>query len=461
MLFHTWIFALFFLIFYPVFLLVRRTRFKDVWLLAASYVFYGWWSPFYLVLIIYSTLIDYFAVSLMAKTPSRPRRKLWLVLTVVNHLLLLGLFKYGNFVIDNVNIILAWTGLAYSIAPMGLLLPVGISFYTFQAMSYTIDFYRGRIDREPSLVRFATFVALFPQLVAGPIERASNLLPQLARPSRITRRDICDGLGLFVVGLFKKLALADYLALYVDKVYASPGDYHAPALVLATLAFGWQIFFDFSGYTDMARGIGRLMGLHLMENFRSPYLATGFGDFWRRWHISLSTWFRDYVYIPLGGNRKGAFKMYCFLFITMVVSGLWHGAAWTFVTWGALHAAALMLGRKVERSFFYQNRIPRAIKLIAVYAFVNFAWIFFRADSVQSAWVIVRRIFVSGAADPRFPLLAGLLVAAVWAYQYVSESAFSKVLTLAPVRMGVVAAMVLYMMVFAQGQSQPFYYFQF
>jgi len=250
-------------------------------------------------------------------------------------------------------------------------LPLGISFYTFQSMSYSIDVYRGDAQPIRSFVDFACFVSMFPQLVAGPIERAKNLLPQLQSAPKITRHDVADGLSLFVVGLFKKVALADYLALYVDPVYAAPGEHQAPALVLATFAFAWQIYFDFSGYTDMARGVGRMMGIRLMLNFNNPYLATGLGDFWRRWHISLSTWFRDYVYIPLGGNRKGEVRTYVNICLTMLISGLWHGAAWTFVIWGALHAVGYSLTRALESSSFYRERVPMLLKQGLTFLFVT------------------------------------------------------------------------------------------
>ena len=340
MLFHTWIFLLFFLIVYPIYLALKKTRFNNLWLLIASYTFYGWWNPLYLILIGYSSALDYFVVAKMVRSE---RKKLWLSLSLVNNLALLSFFKYGNFVAENLNLLLSALGTSYAIPMPNILLPVGISFYTFQSMSYTIDCYRGKIDREKSFVRYAAFVSLFSQLVAGPIERARNLLPQLRRTPRISKLDVADGLSLFIVGLFKKVALADCLALYVDKVYVMPAQYQSPALILATFAFAWQIYFDFSGYTDMARGVARMMGFRLMLNFNNPYLATGLGDFWSRWHISLSTWFRDYVYVPLGGNRHGIFNTYKNMVLTMVISGLWHGASWTFIIWGALHALGRVL----------------------------------------------------------------------------------------------------------------------
>ena len=266
---------------------------------------------------------------------------------------------------------------------------------------------------------------------------------------------------MFIVGLFKKIALADYLALYVNKVYAAPDQFQSPALILATFLFAWQIYFDFSGYTDMARGVARMMGFRLMLNFNNPYLAASLGEFWARWHISLSTWFKDYLYIPLGGNRKGIFNTYRNMFLVMVISGLWHGAAWTFVIWGALHALGRLFTRELERTTFYKEKVPRLVKQLFVFAFVSFAWIFFRADSISDAWVIVTRIFSSGWADPACPMLALALVFAVWLYQYAYESKGKWVLELRPVRVGIVVAMILYLLVFAPSSNQAFIYLQF
>jgi len=457
-LFHNWVFLAFFAIVFPVYLAVKGTRFRSLWLLVASYVFYGWWNPLYLLLIAYSTTVDYLAVLGMARFG---RKKRFVALSVVNNLGLLGFYKYAGFVTENVNALLAQAGVEYAVPAPGVALPVGISFFVFQSMSYTIDFYRGKVEKEPNFIRYATFVSLFPQLVAGPIERAKNLLPQLQRVPRVTTQDVTDGMSLFVVGLFKKVALADYLAVYVDEVYAVPDLYQAPALMLATFAFAWQIYFDFSGYTDMARGVARMMGIRIMLNFSNPYLATGLGDFWQRWHISLSTWFKDYVYIPLGGNRKGPARTYANMFLTMVISGLWHGAQWTFVAWGVLHALGRVLTRELERTAFYRERVPRCVKQALVFAFVCFCWIFFRADTFADAITIVQRIFRSGVADPRCPLLMLGLVGSVWLYQFVYESRLRRVLEWAPVQVGLVVAMVMYIALFAGSSNQPFYYFQF
>lgn len=482
MLFHTWVFFVFFLIVYPVYLLLRKNnQAMNLWLMIASYVFYGWWNPYYLLLLFGTSAIDYAMVLLMER--SQRTRKFWLIVSLVSNFGFLGYFKYSGFITENLNTFLQQFGISWQLAdpvayPNAMLalvgasqgwfftqviLPIGISFHTFQSMSYTIDAYRGDIQTERSFVRFLTFVSFFPQLVAGPIERARNLLPQLQKEPQITREDIGDGLSLFLVGFFKKVALADYLSLYVDKVYAAPGEFQAPALILATVAFGWQIYFDFSGYTDMARGIGRLMGFHMMLNFNNPYVATGLGDFWARWHISLSTWFKDYVYFPLGGNRNSILHTYRNMILTMVISGLWHGANWTFIIWGALHAVGRILTRELERTAFYRERVPTLVKQLFVFAFVTFTWIFFRAQSLTDAWLIVSRIFTTEWIDPQFPLLMAALVLAVWIYEflYTSSTSTKRWLESSPVRLGLVVLMVAYLAMVAQPSTKAFIYFQF
>ena len=483
MLFHTWVFFIFFMIFYPGFLLLRRSRWLAAWLLLASYTFYGWWNPWYLLLLSGTTAIDYLMVILMEQSPTQRRRWLWLIISLVSNFGFLGYFKYSGFITENLNALLGAIGMACRLpdpvtypnallAVMGfspehrfasVLLPIGISFHTFQSMSYTIDAYFGHIPTERSFVRFASFVSFFPQLVAGPIERASNLLPQLNEVPTITRRDVTDGASIFLTGLFKKVALADFLSSYVDKIYSSPGGQSSPALLLATFAFAWQIYFDFSGYTDMARGIARVMGYRLMRNFNNPYVATGLGDFWNRWHISLSTWFKDYVYIPLGGNRGSAARTYSNMAITMIVSGLWHGASWTFVIWGALHAVGRVLTRELERSALYRERVPKLAKQLGVFAFVCLTWIFFRAQSVGDACLVIKGIFAGGWGDPHFPLLAAVLVGAIWVYQFVysARTEGSRVLAWPTVRTGLAAAMVVYLLLIAQPSTKSFIYFQF
>ncbi|HEY2585616.1 MAG TPA: MBOAT family O-acyltransferase [Tepidisphaeraceae bacterium] len=407
-------------------------------------------------------------VLLMAAGARLASRRLWLVISIVNNLALLLFFKYARFVVENLNAVLGWShaGLRFpdpsTLMPHGweYVLPVGISFFTFQSMSYTIDFYLGNAPRERNFLRFATFVCFFPQLMAGPIERARQILPQFRQPPAFRIENLTDGLSLFLVGLFKKVAIANYLAIYVDRAYDNPAAFGATRLALATVAFAWQIFFDFSGYTDMARGVARAMGFHLILNFNNPYLAAGLGEFWQRWHISLSTWFRDYLYIPLGGNRRGWFLTYRNLFIVFLISGIWHGSAWTFAIWGALHALGILLTRELERSDFYRERVPRPLKQAWVFAFVCFAWIFFRAASLPDAMLIVRRLFTAAWNAPQAPALMVLLVASVWAYQIVCESRARALLRLGVVRVGLASAMILYLGLCATG-GQPFIYFQF
>jgi D-alanyl-lipoteichoic acid acyltransferase DltB (MBOAT superfamily) len=482
MLFHTWVFFGFFAIVYPVYLLVRwNNRWMIVWLLLASYTFYGWWNPWYLMLLFGTSAIDYLMVVLMER--NRRTRTLWLVISLVSNFGFLAYFKYSGFITENLNTFLHWCGLSWKLpdpvvypnamlALIGVsedhffksvILPIGISFHTFQSMSYTIDAYRGVIQTERSFLRFLTFVSFFPQLVAGPIERASNLLPQLQRTPRITAQDVSDGLSLFLVGFFKKVALADYLAKYVDLVYGSPGQFKAPALILATVAFGWQIYFDFAGYTDMARGIARAMGIRMMLNFNNPYAATGLGDFWARWHISLSTWFKDYLYFPLGGSRHGKLRTYFNMFLTMVISGIWHGAAWTFVVWGALHALGRCLTRELEQTDFYKTRVPTLLKQLLIFTFVMFTWIFFRAQSLGDAWLVITRIFTTEWVDPRFPLVMAVLILAVWLYQllYTSRSRLRWLVDVEPVRVGLAATMIVYLLIVAQPSTRQFIYFQF
>ena len=491
MLFHTWLFFVFFLIVYPVFLLLRKHNWwMNLWLMIASYTFYyGWlWDPMYLLLLFSTSAIDYWMVLCMEKSESQERKRLWLTISLVSNFGFLGYFKYSIFLTGIANDLIARLGLPFAlpdpvwypnngIAFFGggshffekVVLPIGISFHTFQSMSYTIDAYRGNIQVERSFIRFLTFVSFFPQLVAGPIERASNLLPQLQSEPKITWRDIGDGLSLFLVGFFKKVALADYLSIYVDKVYVDPESFNAPALFLATFAFGWQIYFDFSGYTDMARGIAQLMGFRLMLNFNNPYTATGLGDFWARWHISLSTWFKDYLYFPLGGNRGGKWLTYRNMFLTMVISGVWHGAAWVFIIWGALHAFGRVLTRELEQTGFWKDRVPRFAKQMLVFAFVTFTWIFFRATvedeplNVDLALTIIVRMLTTPWTDPQMPLLMLALILAVWVYQflYTGESWGKRLVEHPRVRVALALAMVAYLLIVAQPSTKAFIYFQF
>ena len=496
MLFHTWPFVIVLLIVLPIFFALRKTRLWLLWLLAASYFFYGLWNPYCLLVVLYITVLDFFLVALMERCPDEGHkvdfrtgptgptrltcltrltrltrsRGTWLVVGLIGNLLPLLFFKYARFLGENLNAVLSWFHVVAklpdpsTLMPFGIayVLPVGISFFTFQSMSYVIDFYLGKTPRERNFLRFANFVCFFPIVLSGPIERAGHLLPQFSSFPAIRLRNFTDGLSLFLVGLFKKLALAGYLSVYVDRIYDNPGSCSAPALILGTVAFGWQLFFDFSGYTDMARGVAKLMGFDLLQNFNHPYLATGIGDFWRRWHISFSRWILDYIFMPLQMYWRDwrAAGTAAALVITFLVSGIWHGAAWTFIIWGALHGLGLAATFSLERSAFYRKRVPALLKQAVVFIYVSFAWILFRADSLGDALLIVQRIFTATWQDPQLPALMVGLVVLVWIYQIIYESKFRKVLELGVVRVGLAVVMVLGLCLFSSGGG-AFIYFQF
>ncbi|MBI5686614.1 MAG: MBOAT family protein [Verrucomicrobia bacterium] len=471
MLFHTWPFLLFLLVVLPVFFALGKTRLWPLWMLAASYFFYGWWNPYYLGVVLYTTVVVYALVALMDRCPPDGRnRGVWFAFAIVCTLAPLLFFKYARFTVDNLNALLSCLHVPVKLVdpatlmPFGFayLLPIGISFFTFQSLGYLIDVYLGKVERERSFLRFANFVCFFPILMSGPIERAGHLLPQFRQFPAVRLRNFTDGASLFLVGLFKKLVLANYLALYVDRVYESPQSFGAPALVLATVAFAWQLYFDFGGYTDMARGVAKLMGFDLVLNFNHPYLATGIGDFWRRWHISFSRWILDYIFMPLQMQWREwrALGTAAALVVTFLVSGIWHGAAWTFIIWGALHGLGLALTFELERSSFCRKRVPKLVKQVCVFAFVCFTWIFFRANSLPDAWLIVRRIFTAAWQDPQIPGLMVAAVVAVWLYQILCESKFRSVLQTGFVRVGLAVLMILGLFLCSSGGG-AFIYFQF
>ncbi|MBN1291000.1 MAG: MBOAT family protein [Candidatus Latescibacteria bacterium] len=456
--FNTWIFSIFFIVTLLVYIALRPTKFWLLWLLLASYFFYGWLNPLYLILIGYSTLVTFISGMMIGNTE---KRKLWLGICITNSLLLLGFFKYAAFVAENINRLFEVLNVTASIPKPGFLLPIGISFYTFISMGYIIDVYRGKISAERNIVKLASFISFFPYLLAGPIERAQNILPQFNTPPTINRDNITEGFSLFIVGLFKKIALADFLALYVNKVYGDPSQFQSPALLLATYAFAWQIYFDFSGYTDMARGVARMMGFKLMLNFNNPYLSTSLGEFWGRWHISLSTWFKDYLYIPLGGNRHGHFNTYRNMIITMLVAGLWHGAAWNFVIWGALHALGRSITRDLERTKIYSERVPKIAKQFLIFHIVCLSWIFFRAETFGKAMTVLKGIFSCSLTDPKFSITALLFMGCILLYQFIYESNFRRILELSAVKVILMLSMILYMVFFRTSGYEIFLYFRF
>lgn len=408
-------FIIFALIVFPLYFLIPH-RWRWLYLLIASYIFYAWWEVSYLALIIFSTVVDYGVARAIDQTPPAlvTRRRVYLTVSVVVNLGVLFTFKYFNFFSQSLAEALASFGMPIDMAVLNVLLPVGISFYTFQSMAYTIDVYQGRLPAHKHLGIFATYVAFFPQLVAGPIERATNMLPQFERHITWDYDRIVSGLRLALWGVFKKVVIADRLAIYVNTVYNDVGNYTGLTLILATLFFTFQIYCDFSGYSDIAIGIARVMGFDLMENFRQPYLATSLGDFWRRWHISLSTWFRDYVYIPLGGNRLGLYRQLVNLFIVFAVSGLWHGANWTFVMWGVYHGLIIVVEtflRAKNVRLLPRNMVGYILSLLYAFLLAYIGWIFFRANSIQDASYILSQLtnFSTRFVDLTQPFNDGLL----------------------------------------------------
>lgn len=375
-------------------------RFRIWILLFASYYFYMSWNVKYVLLILFTTFVTYFAALLMEKVSDRGKKKLYLTCAILTSFALLFFFKYFDFTLQLLEDAARAAGIKLHKTTLDLLLPVGISFYTFQTVSYLVDVYKERVRAERDLVCFATFISFFPQLVAGPIERTENLLPQLKNLPDFDEKKASYGLKLMAWGLFKKMIIADSIAPGVDHVYGNISVMDGATLFAATFLFAIQIYCDFSGYSDIAIGTGKLFGIDLMQNFRIPYLASSFRDFWARWHISLSTWFRDYLYIPLGGNRKGKLRQYINLFITFAASGLWHGANLTFLVWGIFHGLLLIIENilwngKRKENIEKSSPSYKFFAIVFVFFFISLAWIFFRAQSISDSFQILKKIFTS------------------------------------------------------------------
>lgn len=390
-----------FLIFLPlVFILYwslknKELVYQNALLLIASYVFYGWWDWRFLSLIVFSTIVDFITGKVISKSDSKRTKKAYLIISIISNLGLLAFFKYYNFFVSSFESMLADLGLSFDTWTLQIILPIGISFYTFQTLSYTIDIYKGKIKHTYNFLSFAVFVSFFPQLVAGPIERASHLLPQFHKKRKFEYDNAINGLSLIAYGFFKKIVIADRLAIYVNAVFADINNANTISLTLGAVFFAFQIYADFSGYSLIARGVSKLLGFDLMVNFNRPYLATNIPDFWRRWHISLSTWFRDYVYIPLGGNRVSIVRNYYNLLIVFLVSGLWHGANWTFVVWGGLHGLYQVIYLQSKRLFKFnlqEHFILKMLNIIVVFSLVTFTWIFFRAENVHQAFEYIAKL---------------------------------------------------------------------
>jgi len=393
-----------FLIFFPIVVSLYfwlPQRYRWILLLGASYYFYAAWKLEYTVLIFFTTVVDYFMARAIAGSRNRQQQRVFLVISLATNLGILFGFKYFNFFNESVRATFNLFNVFYNVPAFDVLLPVGISFYTFQSISYIIDVYKGRVAPERHFGIFALFISFFPQLVAGPIERATRMLPQFHQLHTFNQTRVASGLRLMLWGLFKKVVIADRLAIYVNQVYNHPDDYTGLTLLLATYFFAFQIYCDFSGYSDIAIGTARVMGFDLMENFRQPYMAQSIAGFWRRWHISLSTWFRDYLYIPLGGNRVPLPRLYMNVLIVFLVSGLWHGAKWNFVVWGALHGLYMVLGLWLDTQSVWKKRLtalPATVRIFVTFHLVAFAWIFFRANTLTDALTIIRNFFVLDGA---------------------------------------------------------------
>jgi alginate O-acetyltransferase complex protein AlgI len=395
MLFNSIDFAIFLPIVFILFWISTKYSLKlQNWiLLIASYLFYGWWDWRFLSLLAFSSILDFYVGRALYREENVNRRKMLFMLSMGINLLFLGFFKYYNFFSESLAGAFSFFGQEIQATRLNIILPVGISFYTFQSMSYAIDIYRRKITPTYDLIAFLAFVSFFPQLVAGPIERASHLLPQFFTRKIFSYEMMSGGLKIMLWGFFMKLVVADRLALYVEAVYGNVGLHTGWSYVMATVFFALQIYGDFAGYSMIAIGCARLFGFDLMQNFNRPYFSASFRDFWSRWHISLSTWFRDYLYIPLGGNRGSQSRTYFNLFFTFLISGLWHGANWTFVIWGAIHGFFQVLER-----LFNQMKFPKLPKLMAIFFVITvtcFAWVFFRAENVQDAFQIINTIFTN------------------------------------------------------------------
>lgn len=473
MLFNSTHFLVFFIVVYAVYLAFHRhRRAQNAWLLAASMFFYGYWDWRFLGLLAVSSSVDFFTALAIHRSTDPRRRKLLLVVSLVFNLTVLGFFKYFHFFDDNLTLILQRLGLQVHASTLQIALPIGISFYTFQAMSYVIDVYRRRLEPCRSALDYALFIAFFPHLVAGPIQVPWVLLPQVMKPRKVNWPQVNDGLFLIVWGLFKKMVIADNLAFIANGVFDNYGQRQGIDTLVGALAFTFQIYCDFSGYSDIARGLSKLLGFELLVNFKLPYFALNPTDFWLRWHISLSTWLRDYLYIPLGGNREGSLKTYRNLALTMLLGGLWHGASWNFVIWGAYHGILLIAYRALDRNPEHEDpwsgrygyaRILAKMALMFVFTVVG--WIIFRSRSVDQMVQMVLRIGWSTSSETKGLVqrlvffVAPLIAMQVWQYKARDLLVLAK---RGPIVLGLVyGAAIVWMFIFGVRESLEFIYFQF
>jgi len=476
MLFNSIEFIYFFLAVYILYLLLNH-KWQNVMLLVASYVFYGAWNWKFLSLIAISTLVDYFCGLKIYEEDNKTKRKALLFISIATNLLILGIFKYFNFFSSSLQSLVTYLGLPFDPKTLSIILPVGISFYTFQSMSYTIDIYKGEVQPTRKLTEFALFVAYFPQLVAGPIERAKNLLPQILSERQMNWGKFSDGCFLILWGFFQKVFVADNLGRLVGPVFQYPSLFDGSVYLVAVYGFAFQIYCDFAGYSNIARGLSKCMGIDIMINFNFPYFSSNPTDFWRRWHISLSTWLRDYLYIPLGGNRKGGLCTIRNLALTMLLGGLWHGAAWTFVVWGAYHGILLIvyrilnpIMRKLDslRGLILRNFVS-GVKVIIFFHLVCMGWLLFRAESLTQAYNMLLGIFYNfnWNENPQLATRVNFLIKHIWFLLIMDVIGFKmrsqKAISFFPGWLQVLICLGLYLSItFHWGTSDfEFIYFQF
>ncbi|WP_411767136.1 MBOAT family O-acyltransferase [Winogradskyella sp. A3E31] len=479
MLFNSLDFAIFLPIVFAVFWILKRqgVMTQNAVIVLASYTFYGWWDYRFLALIIFSTVVDYTIGKKLAGTETAKKRKMLLWTSVIVNIGLLGFFKYYNFFVDNFVTAFSWFGQPIQPNTLHIILPVGISFYTFQTLSYTIDVYRQKLTPTKDPLAFGAFVSFFPQLVAGPIERATHLLPQFYRQRKFHYSKAVDGCRQILWGFFKKMVIADNCAVYANEIFNNYQEYSGSTLVLGAVFFAFQIYGDFAGYSDIAIGTARLFGFDLRQNFAFPYFSRNIGEFWRRWHISLSTWFRDYLYIPLGGSRSSTLKVIRNVLIVFLVSGFWHGANWTFIAWGGLHALffiPLLLSKRNRRytDTIAEGRwlpsIKETVQLVVTFILTTLAWVFFRAPSIADAMLyfkglFIKEIFSVPAIRPTDILVLLILFMLIeWrgrTQKYAIETMLLRQYRI--VRWSFYMVLVLVIFIYMKTEETPFIYFQF
>lgn len=478
MLFNSIDFAIFLPLVFVLYWFVfgKNLRLQNLLIVIASYIFYGWWDTRFLLLVFLSSVVDYIVSILLSTQENEKKRKLLLWTSMCTNLGLLGFFKYYNFFLDSFVSAFSFFGTEIQVDSLNIILPVGISFYTFQTMSYTIDVYRRQLDATKDFIAFSAFVCFFPQLVAGPIERATNLLPQFYKQRIFQYDKAVDGMRQILWGLFKKIVIADNAAEFANLIFNNSSDYSGSTLVVGAILFAFQIYGDFSGYSDIAIGTSRLFGFELMKNFSFPYFSRDIAEFWRRWHISLSTWFRDYLYIPLGGSQGGTGMKIRNTFIIFIVSGFWHGANWTFIAWGTLNAMyflPLLLANKNRNNLGIVaegNYLPSPTELLQItltFSLTTLAWVFFRADSITDALTYISNIFTSSlftfpTVFPKKIVLAIIIFTIIEWLGRENEYAIAnfKIYRYSILRYGFYYVLIFFI-IFYRGKEQQFIYFQF